>query len=236
MHCNTVIPKNAAKMSLPYAIGTQQDENSMSQNLSQLLSLSHTFELFKLLLSANYVPRRYGILSQVQDSRTSYFICIGARLLRRGKQPHTPYFCLSNNNNNSCGQWMLLIDNNLGELDRCKTVAERFPDACGACHPTNCNVSTPVPTQAPTRVNETSKPTVTVTSRPTYEPFEVPNPDAPCGCYACDETVLSNVIFGFSCQERIDYLQSPPGGGYGYLEACVRVAESLPDNVCGPAW
>lgn len=84
---------------------------------------------------------------------------------------------------------------------------------------------TPPPTVAPT-LPEAS---------PTRSPITATTPSAPCGCFACDENVLNNTAGGFTCKQRIDYLQTKEGGLLSELESCRIVAEEFPDNVCGPA-
>lgn len=120
----------------------------------------------------------------------------------------------------------------------CKVVSERYADICGACDPdgAQCTQEQPtstLPTSMPTSF-ETSSPTVAATA-PTGSPITPITPAAPCGCFACDDGVLDNIARGFSCLQRIEYLQSAAGGLFPELEACRIVADQFPDNVCGPA-
>ena len=205
------------------------------------LPLSHTANslLLKFPLGSDHCTAQ--IWNRTASAGLSYVIClccVGLVGIVHCDGINNSRLCLclcfggynNNGDDDSCGQWILISNATLGEVQRCEIVAKRFPEKCGACNPT---CETPVPTHAPT---VTLKPTLPLTPRPTLPPFEVPHPDSPCGCNACDETVLNNVIFGFSCQERIDYLQTPAGGSLDYLEACVLVSESFENNVCGPAW
>jgi hypothetical protein len=98
---------------------------------------------------------------------------------------------------------------NLTELDACARVADEFPDnICGpACHPVTCTTLSP-------------------TSSPTRAPPEF------CTCYDCNATVLNTTVNGFTCAERMRFLQTASGGRSNETEACQFVAEEFRDE-CG---
>ena len=135
-------------------------------------------------------------------------------------------------NFDSCGERFIFSLGNLGELESCRRIAEEFPQECGACHPHNCSHAEQTPSPTPNNFSRT-----TPSPTPPRLSFNVTDPNAThCGCFACNEEVLDNVVFGYSCRERIDFLQTLPGGGYSEMEACYITSEAFPDNGCGPAW
>ena len=106
------------------------------------------------------------------------------------------------------------------------------------------------PTAGPT-VSPTSGPTVAPTAGPTVvsddetddevvAPLDdVINDDVtddaepPCGCQECTLSVLNSDANGFSCGQRIDYLQTEAGGNVAELEACAAIGSEYP-SACTP--
>ena len=124
----------------------------------------------------------------------------------------------------SCGQRILFSMDVYPENEACQRVAEQYPDECGLCHPTNCT--------APPTLQPTPAPSISVS--PTFPPFDVTTPGATCGCFACTDEILNRSALGFTCRERINYLQTPAGGSKTEFEACFQTAEDY--SVCSPAW
>jgi hypothetical protein len=56
---------------------------------------------------------------------------------------------------------------------------------------------------------------------------------SPCGCNLCTEDVLRAMAGGYSCGDRIMYLQSPAGGSMSEEEACTQVAKKEFNADCG---
>ena len=56
-----------------------------------------------------------------------------------------------------------------------------------------------------------------------------------CPCEECDETVLNTIADGFSCGERIRFLQTQAGGWFSATESCNFVASEFSAcRACGP--
>jgi hypothetical protein len=104
----------------------------------------------------------------------------------------------------------------LSEGDACDTTATAFVAECGACHPLTCNVS-PAPTSTPTQ---------TPSATPSVE-------QDVCGCDTCTPDVLATDAGGFTCGERISFLESLGGGGLNETDACRQIATNFPTS-CGP--
>lgn len=234
-----------------YCVYKRQEHYFSSSSSFLLLFKTHIVILINVTETSlpcaivKLVPPKYGMPLRSLDSRTCYgCVCILC-LCGVCHEIHLflcfflsfCYIC-------SCGQW-ILFRNSVSQLEDCQAVAELY-DECAPCNPLTCGPNeTAVPSLAPMPIANSPQPTTVngtipsdkpQTSQPTFAPFGVTNPDAPCGCFACDETVLSTVVLGFSCQDRIDYLQTNAGGNLGYLESCKQVAESFDNNICGPAW
>ena len=96
----------------------------------------------------------------------------------------------------TCGERILLMLPSMGETAACRSVAERFPDTCGPCHATEC----------PAESHSGTPTTAATTSGPTPPP-----PPRHCSCRDCTPTVLDTVVDGYTCGERIAYLQNTAG-------------------------
>ena len=134
-----------------------------------------------------------------------------------------------NADGHSCGsriEWLKSPDSaSIGgpftESEACRRIGhEEFPDICGACH---CQGSNPPPVLPPT-------------------PAPVPAPTPPptvnyCGCKTCTDQVWNRNADGFSCGDRIEWLQSPSavavGGPFNEDEACGKISLEEYPEVCG---
>ena len=81
----------------------------------------------------------------------------------------------------------------------------------------------------------TRPPTGNPTSKPVTESPQVYH----CGCKSCTGEVLSTVTTdssgSYSCQSRIEWLQTPEGGSYPEVDSCSKVGGEFPAiDQCGP--
>jgi len=142
----------------------------------------------------------------------------------------------------SCGSRIEWLQSELlyEERDACSQVSsEEFPDECGKCDPSQCNIATPStssptnnptsrPTNAPTR-SPTAAPSPSPTTSPTAPPTKSPtsspvdeNGNLSCGCSTCTSAVLDTFAGEAKCGDRISYLQNAEG--FDEQDACSRVA------------
>ena len=84
--------------------------------------------------------------------------------------------------------------------------------------------SPPLPTTTP------SKAVVTDTS--SEIPSFAPATTIHCGCVECTDEIWNHDAYGFTCGERIDYLQTPKGGNLNEAAACEIVSNQYPTQ-CG---
>jgi len=152
--------------------------------------------------------------------------------------------CLSCNNaawdaiagDYSCGAritW-LQTTHNFSEREACSKVAgAEFPNDCGPCNPQTCDpiiVSRPTPSPL-------SRPTPSPLSRPTQLVLDDTNTN--CGCPDdCTAAVWNRVVDGYSCGQRITWLQTESagimGGPFTAQDSCRKVATDEYPNECGP--
>ena len=103
----------------------------------------------------------------------------------------------------------------LTELEACASIAARFPEECGACHPETCPTVAPLtgkPTQFPTFAP--TVPNNVTTTSPTTTKY--------CGCNDCAE-YWNNPVDSSTCGDRI--LNDQRQLDYTEEEACQRQAE-----------
>ena len=88
------------------------------------------------------------------------------------------------------------------------------------------------PSNAPSHSPITSKPSLFPSNTPTESTI------SHCGCARCTNTIwntpASDGAGSFSCGTRINWLQSPNGGGLSELDACTKVAATEFPGICGP--
>ena len=132
----------------------------------------------------------------------------------------------------------------LSELAACSTVGSEFPSECGGCNPESCDSTAP-PTTGPS-FRPTSAPTMSPTVSPSAGPTQAPSgrptntptasPPSPCDCQSCTSSVQDALACDgggcYSCQSRIDWLQSSAGGSLSELAACSTVGSEFPSE-CG---
>lgn len=92
--------------------------------------------------------------------------------------------------------------------------------------PTMATTDSPTASQTDT---PTLSPVVTTTASPSAEDTDRPTD---CGCPECTAEVLDTDIGGFTCGERIAFLQTPDGGDFPETDACAFVANEFTDE-CG---
>lgn len=120
----------------------------------------------------------------------------------------------------TCGQRVLFLLATSTEDEACARVSGQYPEICGTfCHPDTCasnNVQPSAPPSAP--------------------PSELP-PSAPvaehCGCLDCTDAIWGNDAGGFTCGDRIAFLQTIDGGDLTQEQACTSVGETWSYS-CGP--
>jgi len=151
----------------------------------------------------------------------------------------------------TCGSRIEWLQSSRGysEANACERVTSEFPGVC-SCNcvedPGTSSPTTALPTRSPTRSptrNPPAPPTSLPPTRPpTGNPTTKPTTESPqvyCGCNSCTSAVLSTVTTDFSgsysCQSRIEWLQTPEGGSYSEVDSCIKVGGEFPAiDQCGP--
>ena len=98
----------------------------------------------------------------------------------------------------------------------------------GVCMSGICASSSGGPSPSPPTLTPTTPVPSPVTPSPTG-----PNSSA-CGCTECTNIILNTMAGDYSCEDRINWLQSGAGGSKSENEACIMISRDEFGGVCGP--
>jgi hypothetical protein len=160
--------------------------------------------------------------------------------------------------------WVQLTDPSRGlESDACQLVADQFPDSpCGKlCNPSTCSEPCFCASctsdvlnrgadgftcgsrisflESPQGGSESQRDACVKVAQTQFPDLCGPQCDPDrcqpaCGCASCTQAVLDRLAGEYTCGARIAFLRSVDGGSLLERNACIQIAKSDYQDVCGP--